>query len=165
MVITRASASSSATSTQADTGDIRPSDAQERCLPVTLVSGFLGSGKTTLLKNILTAKHGLGIAVIVNDIGEINIDGMIIGQDDSFTRTQEKPVELENGCICCTLRGDLLEELVKLGRKGKFDYIVIESSGISEPQQVAETFDPILIQQITGMEGLDEKMAETFNEM
>jgi len=109
-------------------------------LPVTVLSGFLGAGKTTVLSHILNNRDGKKVAVIVNDMSEINIDSSIVQNEVSLNRSEEKLVEMSNGCICCTLREDLLEEVNKLARDGRFDYLVIESTGISEPLPVAETF-------------------------
>ena len=109
-------------------------------LPVTVLSGYLGAGKTTILSHILNNRDNKKVAVIVNDMSEINIDSAIIKNEVSLSRSDEKLIEMSNGCICCTLREDLLEEVTKLAQQKRFDYLVIESTGISEPLPVAETF-------------------------
>ena len=111
-----------------------------RKIPVTVLSGFLGAGKTTVLNHVLNNRDNLKVAVIVNDMSEVNIDSQLVEKETVLSRTEEKLVEMSNGCICCTLRDDLVKEVTRLARDGNFDYLLIESTGISEPLAVAQTF-------------------------
>jgi G3E family GTPase len=113
----------------------------QKKLPVTILSGFLGAGKTTVLNHILSARHAMKVAVIVNDMSEVNVDARLVREGDAkLSRVDEQLVQMQNGCICCTLREDLLLEISRLADEGSFDYLLIEATGIAEPMPVAETF-------------------------
>ena len=110
-----------------------------KIVPVTILTGYLGAGKTTLINHVLNNQEGYKVAVIVNDIGEVNIDAKLIGKGGVVTETDDSLVPLSNGCICCTLKVDLMKQIVELVKTGKFDYILIEASGICEPMPIVQT--------------------------
>ncbi|MBD8390449.1 GTP-binding protein [Dysgonomonas sp. BGC7] len=109
-------------------------------IPVTVLSGFLGAGKTTILNHILNNRENMKVAVIVNDMSEVNIDAQLVEKGSALSRTEEKLVQLSNGCICCTLRDDLVKEVTRLVENGNFDYLLIEGTGIAEPMPIAQSF-------------------------
>ncbi|MBW7455915.1 GTP-binding protein, partial [Paenibacillus sepulcri] len=112
----------------------------DKKIPVTVLSGYLGAGKTTILNHVLNNREGMKVAVIVNDLSEVNIDADLVRDGGGLSRTDEKLIEMSNGCICCTLRDDLLLEVERLARENRYDYILIESTGVGEPLPVAQTF-------------------------
>ena len=114
-----------------------------KIIPVTLLTGYLGSGKTTLVNYVLNNQKGYKVAVIVNDIGEVNIDASLIQKGGVVNQTDDSLVPLQNGCICCTLKVDLMKQIVDIAKTGKFDYILIEASGICEPIPIAQTISAI----------------------
>lgn len=115
----------------------------QKRIPVTVLSGFLSAGKTTLLNHVLHNKDNLKVAVIVNDMSEVNIDAQLVKNENTLSRTEEKLVEMSNGCICCTLRDDLLVEVERLAKEKRFDYLLIEGTGIAEPVPIAQSFSYI----------------------
>lgn len=133
---------------------VREVEKEQGKIPVTVLSGYLGAGKTTVLNHVLNNREGLRVAVIVNDLSEVNIDADLVRDGGGLSRTEEKLVEMSNGCICCTLRDDLLQEVERLAREQRFDYILIESTGIGEPLPVAQTFTYVDEEQGIDLSGL-----------